>query len=130
MLKINQWSTIAVLFSGAASESFTINAKLTVPSGTFFQFNSGEIGVSELACVYLFGMIPPSSNAVVISVNPGFAGGGAGADFCASIALPDNENMITPSSDNRLPIRYDLRMIYCPLRLPKHLIPRSRELEW
>ena len=70
MLKINQCSTSDVVLWSAVSGSSTMIAKLTVPAGTWDHCKGGEIG--ELAsAVYWLGMMPPSSNAVVVRVSPG-----------------------------------------------------------
>src|ERR1700728_1761897 len=81
ILKIIQCNTSLVVLVSDVSGSIRISAKLTTPSGTFVQVRGGETGAPFSAdWVYLFGIIPPSSNAVVVNVSPGFAiGGGATA---------------------------------------------------
>jgi hypothetical protein len=71
MLKIIQWSISVVVLLTEVSGSCTSSAKLTVLSGAFAQLNSGETGVVA-AAVYLSGIVPPSSNAVVVRDRPGF----------------------------------------------------------
>src|ERR1700722_3537736 len=62
-----------------------MSAKLTVPAGTCVHSSFGEIGFGS-ACVYLFGMIPPSSKSGEVSVRPG-PGGGPPALGCAKAKL-------------------------------------------
>jgi hypothetical protein len=69
--KIIQWSISAAVLLMEVSGSCTRSAKLAVPPGAFVQFNSGEMGAAA-AAVYLIGITPPSSNAVVVRDRPGF----------------------------------------------------------
>src|ERR1700722_16915254 len=99
ILKIIQCNTSVVVLFNAVSGSCRISAKLTTPSGTFVQVRWGETGAPFSAdWVYLFGIIPPSSNAVVVSVNPGLViGGGAAAGVCATAPIVDTRTAITIS---------------------------------
>src|ERR1700674_692045 len=64
-------------------------AKLTTSSGTLVQASLGETGAPfSAAWVYLLGIIPPSSNAGVVSVSPGLAIGGGAAGVCATAPMP------------------------------------------
>src|SRR5271169_6427898 len=86
MLKIIQCKTSSVFFITAVSGSIRISAKLTVPSGTFIHVNFGDTGVPSAAMVNLFGMMPPSSNASVVSASLGFVGTGSGVGGVCAIA--------------------------------------------
>src|ERR1700751_3833499 len=84
MLKIIQCSTSLVVLFRDVSGSCRMSAKLTTPSGTLVHVNLGETAAPlSAAWVYLFGIIPPSSNAGVVSVSPGLAIGGGAAGACA-----------------------------------------------
>src|ERR1700690_88183 len=84
MLNIIQWRTSPPLFCGAPSGSRTLKTKLTVFGGTFVHCSLGEIGFGT-DWVNFAGMMDPSSNAGVVSVNPGM-GGGAACGVCARSA--------------------------------------------
>src|SRR5580692_4430108 len=89
MLKIIQCKTSLVVLFNDVSGSCRISAKLTTPSVTFVQVSLGENGAPFSAdWVYLLGIIPPSSNAGVVSVRPGLAIGGGAAGVCATAPRP------------------------------------------
>ena len=52
----------------------------------------GDTGVPSAAIAYLFGMMPPSSNASVVRVNLGFVGAGA-EGVCAIIPTAASTNV-------------------------------------
>src|ERR1700749_1617099 len=84
ILKIIQCSTSLVVLFSDVSGSCRIIAKLTPPSGTLVQVSLGETAAPlSAAWVYLLGIMPPSSNAGVVSVSPGLAIGGGAAGACA-----------------------------------------------
>src|ERR1700735_5603976 len=88
ILKIIQCKTSLVVFVSDVSGSIRINAKLTTPSGTLVHVSLGETGAPfSAAWVYLLGIIPPSSNAVVVSVIPGLVIGGGAAGVCATAPM-------------------------------------------
>src|ERR1035441_6649028 len=86
ILKTIQCRLSSAFFCAATSVSCMIITKVTTPAGTSVHASIGEPGCAS-APVYLLGMIPPSSNAVVDSVSAGrgaafgwAAGGWAKAD--------------------------------------------------
>src|ERR1700722_5779634 len=83
-----------VVLSTEVSGSRSMRAKLTTLSGTFVQINFGETGGPDAAAVYFVGMMPPSSNAVVVRVSPGLAWAstlGGVANASANNALHTNK---------------------------------------
>jgi hypothetical protein len=74
------------------------------------------------------GMMPPSSNAVVVTVNPGLAGGRGVAGACAGVCANPSvaiDNTSAPSSDcfalNKPPSGPILPFLFIPL--PQSAIP-------
>ena len=67
MFQITQWvmSIFEPRFS-TGSGSCMMSTKLCVPIGTCDHESAGETAIAPAACVYLSGMTPPSSNAVVV----------------------------------------------------------------
>src|SRR6201986_5500343 len=95
ILKIIQCSTSLVVLFSEVSGSCRMIAKLTTPSGTLVQVSLGETGAPfSAAWVYLLGMMPPSSNAGVVSVRPGFAIGGGAEGVCATAPMLVNSAAI------------------------------------
>src|SRR5580658_4815448 len=73
-----------------------MSAKLTVPGGTCVHSSFGDMGFGS-ACVYLFGMTPPSSKSGEVRVRPG-PGGGPPALGCAKAeARPATKKMVAPT---------------------------------
>src|SRR5262245_29545914 len=61
-------------FASTGSGSCINSTKLCVPGGTCDQSSFGEGAVGPDACVYLSGITPPSSHALVVMINGGLAG--------------------------------------------------------
>src|SRR5687767_15029679 len=59
------WSPVVLFLETSGSRK--CSTKLCVPAGTFVHVRGGETGFGT-ACVYLFGMMPPSIQPVVVSV--------------------------------------------------------------
>src|ERR1700733_8782357 len=88
ILKTIQCRTSSVVLLSDVSGSCRINAKLTTPSGTLLHASLGETAAPfSAAWVYLLGITPPSSNAVVVSVIPGLVIGGGAAGVCATAPM-------------------------------------------
>src|SRR5262245_4073268 len=75
MFQINQcvMSIFEPLFS-TGSGSCISSAKLCVPGGTCDHESAGDAAFGPAACVYLSGITPPSSHAVVVMMSGGVAG--------------------------------------------------------
>src|SRR4029077_9709868 len=88
------------------SGSCISSAKLCVPAGTCDHFSFGDTAAAPAAIVYLSGITPPSSHAVVVMISGGVAGprpprpcaappaGGCWAET-AAIAVPASTNSVT-----------------------------------
>src|SRR5438067_1300417 len=61
-------------FWSTGSGSCISNAKLCVPGGTCDHSSFGDTAFAPAAMVYLSGITPPSSHAVVVMINGGVAG--------------------------------------------------------
>src|SRR5580692_2756736 len=73
-----------------------MSAKVTVPAGTCVQSSFGDMGFGS-ACVYLFGMIPPSSNSGEVRVRPGPGGGPPALGCPTAEAKPATKKMVAPT---------------------------------
>src|SRR5271157_3266247 len=110
ILKTIQWRLSSAFFCAATSVSCMIITKVATPAGTSVQASIGEPGCAS-APVYLFGMIPPSSNAVVDSVSAGrgAAFGGAGGCWGKSETARQAGKIIEIKFMRGLPWGYTLR---------------------
>src|ERR1019366_7145859 len=112
ILKTIQCRLSSAFFCAVTSVSCMIMTKVTTPAGTSVHASIGEPGCAS-APVYLLGMIPPSSNAVVdrISAGRGAAFGGAGGCWAKAEPARQTSKIVGISLMRVLPCAYTLAAV-------------------